>query len=152
VPISDNYFVQSLLQSTKQPVQPPDIGGGNALQWLAKESDGFRATLNGVQLDLDSVPTRGGPRLYLTLTRDRQRAYVEEPANMGLLSEDYESESQRELARLLRELYCAVAVQCSERERLDGTSPIRDALFQRVLFGDTDPADPPMLASRPRSL
>ena len=152
MPISDNYFVQSLLQSTQQSVQPPGSQDVQGLQWLAKESDGFRATLNGVQLDLDSIPTRGGPRLYLTLTRDRQRAYVEEPANMGFPSEDYESESQRELARLLRSLYCAVAAQCSERERLDGTSPIRDALFQRVLFGEPDPVDPPMLAYQPRSL
>ena len=115
MPISDNYFVQSLLQSTRT--------GNPVLEWTAKESEGFRSELNGVQLDLDSVPTRAGPRLYLSLTRDRQRAFVEEPFNTGFFVEDYQSESQREVARLLRELYCAIAEQCAERESMNGASP-----------------------------
>jgi hypothetical protein len=139
VPISDNYFVQSLLQSTRT--------GNPVLEWTAKESEGFRSELNGVQLDLDSVPTRAGPRLYLSLTRDRQRAFVEEPFNTGFFVEDYQSESQREVARLLRELYCAVAEQISERESMSGTSPVREALFRIALFGPTDEVTRPAFQS-----
>jgi hypothetical protein len=128
VPISDTYFIQSLLQST----QP----GPEGLQWASKESEGFRAALNGVQLDLDSIPTRAGPRLYLTLTRDQQRVFIEEPVNTGLIFEGYQSEGQRELAGLMRELFCAVVEQCSEREQRFGANPVREALFRRVLFGE----------------
>ena len=143
VPISDNYFVQALLQGTQ--------ADREALQWSSKESEGFRTTLNGVQLDLDSVPTRGGPRLYLTLSRDEQRVYVEEPVNIGLMFEGYQSESQRELAGLLRELFCAVAEQCAEREQANGASPVREALFRMALFGKNEKDDPiPIPAFQPR--
>jgi hypothetical protein len=140
VPISDSYFVQSLLQSTRS--------GDPPLEWAAKENEGFRAGLNGVQLDLDSVPTRAGPRLYLTLTRDRQRAFVEEPVNTGFFVEDYQSESQREVARLLRELYCAIAEQCNERECMNGASPVREALFRIALFGPAEESARPAFLPR----
>jgi len=142
VPISDTYFVQTLLQATHP--------GPDQLQWASKESEGFRAALNGVQLDLDSVPTRGGPRLYLTLTREQQRVYVEEPPNIGLITEGYKSESQRELAGLLRELFCAVAEQCAERERQSGTSPVREALFRMALFGEISEEILPIPAFQPK--
>jgi len=142
VPISDTYFVHTLLQAT----QP----GQDALQWASKESEGFRTELNGVQLDLDSVPTRGGPRLYLTLTREQQRVYVEEPPNTGFVLEGYQSEAQRELAGLLRELFCAVAEQCAERERLCGTSPVREALFRMALFGEASEELVPIPSFQPK--
>ena len=129
VPISDNYFIQALLQQT--------VAHRNKLEWAAKESEGFRAETNGVQLDLDSVATRGGPRIYLTLTRDDKRAFVEEPVNLGFLTEGYHSEAQRELARLLRELFCAATEQCAEREQLSQGGAAREALFRLALFGDS---------------
>ena len=129
MPISDNYCVQALLQSTQATAR----NGSPTLQWISKESEGFRTAAHGVQLDLDSMPTRGGPRLYLALSRDEDRVYVEEPLNEG-----NQSDADRELARLLRELFCRVAEQCSERARANEASPVRDALFRQALFGERE--------------
>ena len=129
MPITDNYFVQNLLQCTTH-------GGNAALLWTSKESEGFRAALNGVQLDLDSVPTRGGPRIYLTLSCEKQRVYIEEPLNTGVVFEGYDSEGQGDLARLMRELFCAVAEQRAEQDRMAGEGTAREALFRMALFGE----------------
>ena len=141
MPISDSYFVQTVLQQT--------LAHSDRLEWTGKESEGFRAEINGVQLDLDSVATRGGPRIYLTLTRDGRRAFVEEPVNLGLVTEGYHSEAQRELAHLLRELFCAASDQCAEREQRSQGSGVREALFRMALFGEAGEPATPAWQSKP---
>jgi hypothetical protein len=136
VPISESYFVQALLQQT--------LAQHRRIEWTAKESEGFRTEVNGVMLELDSVATRSGPRLYLTLGRDHQRAFVEEPVNLGFFHEQYGTEGEKDLAALLRELFCAAAQQCVEREVHNQQGSEREALFRRALFGNQEeqPARP----------
>jgi hypothetical protein len=131
MPISDAYVVQYLLQGTRP--------GNGQIQWQERDDDGYTATVNGIRLELDSVPARSGARLFLTLTCGREKVGVAEPLNTGIFREKYQDEDQRRLAHLLRDLARAAARQCAARhtESVENASVIREAIFRRLLGAHT---------------
>jgi hypothetical protein len=109
--------------------------------WAAKASEGFRSESHGVVLELDSVATRNGARLYLTMTCGEEKVLVEEPVAMALFGDAYETEVQRDLARLMRELFTSAAGQCAERERslaAAASTITKQEMFRRILFGQPE--------------
>lgn len=129
--VSDSYVVQYLLQTT--------LSSDAASVWEEKES-GYRTTVRAVSVDLDIVPSRVGDRIFLTLSSGNQRAYIAEPLDFGVLNPKYESEDQRYLASLLRELVRAVAQDCASRQPAAGEpgEEQRQEIFRQLLFGEPD--------------
>ncbi len=133
--ISDSYVVQYLLETTL--TQP------QGMRWEQTEG-GFRAEIRGVAVEFDIVPSRTGDRLFLTLSYGGRRTCIAEPLDVGLLNSKYESEDQRNLAGLMRELIRGVARQCADRAA-DPAEPdgrAREVVLRRLLFDESSPGHP----------
>jgi hypothetical protein len=127
MPISDAYVVQYLLQATR--------ASEDSIVWLEKESDGYIANFRGVRLELDSIPSRAGPRLYLSLSCVSERIQIQEPFNRGIFREKYDSEDEQRLAGLMKELTAAAASQCAARRNRtqETVELIRQSIYGRLI-------------------
>ncbi len=134
MPVSDLYLVQYLIQSSQE--------DETSLVWRESEASEFRAELNGVSLSLFSAHSSDGSRICLRLSRTGQRAYIEEPHSVGLISVRYRNEEDRSLAEALRLLAQIASNQCTHRRaaEFDHRESIRESLFQQLLFGGSDSA------------
>jgi hypothetical protein len=134
MPISDTYVVQYLLQIS--------LSDEQQIAWREKESGGYEAIVNGVELELDCLPSRMGSRICISLASLSEKVHIEEPLKMGLFQDKYENEDQRRLVHLLKELSRAVAVQCSARRRRSAAMAevIRQTMYRR-LIGASEPEE-----------
>ena len=127
MPISDSCIVQYLLQETKD--------GGASVLWSENDSEGYTACIRGMRVRLESVPSRAGSRLCLSISHVQDRIHIEEPPNIGVFGKKYGSEEQRRLAELMSELARLVERQCaSRRERLAaGADEVRQTVYRRLI-------------------
>jgi hypothetical protein len=127
MPISDTYVVQYLLQATQ--------GSSDPILWIEKESAGYFARFRGIRLDLESIPNRAGPRLFLSISSVSERIQIHEPLKRGIFQEKYESEDEQRLAGLMKELTAAVAGQCAARRNrtAEKTESIRQSIYGRLI-------------------
>lgn len=126
MPISPSYVVQYLLESSRP--------GNESLGWYEK-ADGFGSRLQGLDLHLESIPNRAGPRVRLTISSLPERVYIWEPPRSGLFPAKYKSEEEERLASLLRDLITVAAQQCSQRENRpqERADRIREAIFRQLI-------------------
>jgi hypothetical protein len=131
MPISDNYVVQYLLQETQ--------ASSESILWTEKESQGYVANFRGIQLDLDSIPSRAGSRLFLSISCVAERIQIHEPLNRGIFAPRYESEDERRLVGLLKELTAAISAQCAARRKrsAEKTEVIRQSIYGRLIGAST---------------
>lgn len=127
--ISESYVIQLLLQDT--------TAAAGALQWREKETDGYVAHSRGVRLDLDNIMSRAGARKQLTCTVGVESVYILEPGRTGIFTEQYASEDDWRLVRLMRDLYAAAARQCAARRNRteQQEAEIRESIFRRLMGG-----------------
>jgi hypothetical protein len=130
--ISDIYVVQHLLTETSATFE--------ALCWRELENGGYAAERNGTSLHLSSSHSRTGSRLFLTVSCGLYKTHIAEPQSTGVLRARYAEPDDERLAALLHELQDAVVAQCTRRERAarESAARIREAIFQRLVFGKAD--------------
>ena len=133
MPISDAYIIQYLLDGTSE--SPVEI------YWCEKDTEqaGYVAQLEGVDLILEPVYSRGGSRLTLRFCHDGEEFSISEPASGGWLGRKFSSEDERHLVRLFRNLIQAVVSQCNiRRQRAEqNQEEIRERISHRMLFGES---------------
>ena len=134
--ISELYVVQHLLQQT--------VAERDGLRWEQKGSGGYVTQLNGVSIHFAQVESNIGSRLYITFKDGVHKSDIAEPINRGIVRTRYESEDQRQLAEEMRALADAISRQCADRElaAIKYRAAHREALFRRLLFGETTTPDP----------
>jgi hypothetical protein len=130
--ISDNFVIQYLLQETRSIDSP--------IQWQETDDDGYIASLNGVHIEFNNIPTRTGSHFCVTFSCALNQCLTEkvqvlEPVKSGVFHPAYDSEDDHHLAELLRELSLAIRRQVYDRKRsrARSESAIREILFQRLL-------------------
>lgn len=143
--ISELYITRHLLQET--------VEESGRLIWRDKDSRGYWAERNGIRIELVSVPSNIGSRVFLTFSEGFHKAHIAEPLDRGLLGSRYDSEDERELAYQMKQLWTAAQEQCVRREiaNRQRSSAIREAIFHRLLFGDRQSAEVEAEEPRPRS-
>lgn len=127
MPISDHYVIQFLLQATRS--------HNELIRWEEKESEGYVAIFNNVRLEIDSVASRTGSRLYVSLSYASKKSFIAEPHNSGVFREKYEDDEQRCLAHRMMELARAVACQCAARNKRNAEPEpaTREAIYKRLI-------------------
>lgn len=140
MPISDTYLVQYLLESTVS-------AGGVA--WRESDSEGYLAECQGVQVKLESIPTRAGARIRLTLSAGADSVDVTEPRRSGFFTHKFANPRDERLAQLLRDLYAAALHQCVARQDRspEVLAGLRETLYRRVV-GTSSTGDSGRLTSR----
>ena len=133
MPISDAYIIQYLLDGTSEtPVE---------IHWCEKEAEqaGYVAQLEGVDVILEPVYSRGGSRLSLRFRHDGEEFSINEPTGGGWLGRKFSSEDERHLVRLFRGLMEAVVSQCNiRRQRAEqNQEEVRERISHRMLFGES---------------
>ena len=125
----DLNLVRHLIQVTEDELEP--------LRWRRRGPGEFRAEINGVKLSLSRMQSKESSLLCLCLSNGAERTRVEEPQNEAPFGTKYRSEEERLLAESLQLLMERVAARCEpKRARAwDLRDSIRDALFNRILFG-----------------
>ena len=136
MPISDAYIIQYLLDGTSEtPVE---------IHWCEKEAEhaGYVAQLEGVDVILEPVYSRGGSRLTLRFRHDGEEFSISEPTGGGWLGSKFSSEDERHMVRLFRGLMKAVISQCKiRRQRAEqNQEEIRERISHRMLFGESQEA------------
>jgi hypothetical protein len=136
VPISDSYIIQYLLDGT--------LAAPAEIHWREKdaESAGYVAQLEGVDVLLEPVYSRGGSRLLLRFCHGGEEFVIREPAGGGWLGRKFSTEDERHLVRLFRSLVKAVVSQCATRRQRaeQNQETIRERISHRVLFGEPQEA------------
>lgn len=129
MPVSELNLVRHLIQATENNLEP--------LSWHRHGPGEFRARLNGVRLSLAHLQSREGSQLCLCLSDGRKHTRIEEPLNDAPSGVRHRGEEDRLLAESLHLLMERVADHCAPKKTRawDFRDSIRDALFQRVLFG-----------------
>ena len=79
MPISDAYVVEYLLQSTRASTRQ--------IVWRERESGGYAASVNGVELELDTMWGRSESLLYVSLSCVAERVLIAEPRNIGVFQD-----------------------------------------------------------------
>jgi|WetSurMetagenome_2_1015567.scaffolds.fasta_scaffold114381_4 hypothetical protein len=127
MPISDSYIIQYLLQETRD--------GGPSVVWREAGSEEYTTSIRDMRIELHSVHSRAGARLYLSIVCARGRIHIEEPPNIGFFRKRYRSESQRYLAEMMEELARSVGRQCDKRRRelSAGAEDIRQTVYRRLI-------------------
>ena len=126
MPISDNYVVQYLLESSRNRAR--------GLAWQERDS-GYATRLHELDVQLENVPNTAGARLCLTISSPPERVYIFEPRRTGVFSMKFENDEQENLARLLHELWQAAAQQCIARQNRspEMNERLRQILFRRLI-------------------
>jgi hypothetical protein len=128
--LSDSYVVRYLLKGTAD--SPPTI------LWTDLPGPGYRALLNGIEIELLFVPARDGGRHFLTFSDGIYRTHVSEPAARGVFRRHFAGNDEEELAELFRDLVRAASRQCTQRTAAGfATSQrIRETILRRLLFNE----------------
>jgi hypothetical protein len=127
--ISDAYTLQFLLEGTL--ASPPRI----VWQDASREGPGLVTQMGGVAVELRETYERSGRRISVRFRYGADVFSLHEPQNQGWIRKRYASESDEQLAKLLSELWCAAAEQCSsERPVEKGPELVRARLYRQLLF------------------
>ena len=128
--ISDMYVTQHLLEETIC----------DSMAWRESESGGYFADRNGVRVEVTVEHSRTGQRIYIAIGDGLYKVHIAEPVSTGVFRPKYNDGDQLRLATVVRELFEAVVAQCARRERMarESADRVRNALFQRLLFGEAD--------------
>jgi hypothetical protein len=132
--ISDAYVVQHLLEATS------DFQPGIVWQESPTQSAGFVARVGDIHLLLEQVHNRAGSRLVLQLRYTLVEFCIVEPLACGRFGQKYSTEEERDLAKLLRSLMRAAALQCRHRRQhaLAHAEEIRERICHHLLFEQPD--------------
>lgn len=126
MPISETYVIQFLVQSS--------LSREQTLQWYEKESEGYIASLHGLQLEIDNIPRRAGALLQLSFSYQMERVHITEPARTSLFTRKYASEEEGLLVRLMHELWTICTRQCAARRSRspEAEQRLREWMFRRL--------------------
>jgi len=127
MPISDNYVVQYLVQNT--------TSGRESLVWRETEAEGYVTSINGIDVEFGSVPSRTGSRAYVIFSAPAGSIQIVEPHNIGFFHPKYANEDEERLVQLMKDLGHAIRDHCFARRKLEAQSSgiIRESLYRRVL-------------------
>ena len=133
--ISESYVVEYLLQGTAS--APPDI----VWQEQDNEASGYRAQIGDVKVELSYASFRGGSRLLLRFHHAQDDVDVHEPEGRGWMGKKHSNEEDRSLARKLRSLMQAAALQCQRRRvwAQENATSVRERVFRHLLFNESSP-------------
>jgi hypothetical protein len=134
VPISDTYIIQYLVDGTRE--------APTAICWDEKpgEQTGYQALVEGVEVILEPLYSRGGSRWILRFRDSAGEFQLCEPASGGWLGRKFSTEDELSLVDLFRELMSAVSSQCAERQlqRERNREQVRERITRQLLFGQPD--------------
>ncbi len=124
--LTEELVIDYLLQLTTD--------AGRSLQWQEIQTGGFRTELNGVEIDLQPIPSRSGNCLYLFLRSDTLSTFIQEHRQPALFGARAEGD---DLTSNMRALHRAVAYQCETRREVEERhrDEIRESVFRQLLFG-----------------
>ncbi len=129
MPLTEELVLEYLVQQTED--------GTESLPWQEMKCGGFRTQLNDVVVELCEIPSRAGTHWCLTLTRELDKVYVQEPQAVSVFGRRYKSESDRVTAERMRELARMAGDQCEARRQRawEQREQIRQNVFRRLMFG-----------------
>ena len=124
--LTEELVIDYLLQLTTD--------AGSSLQWQEIQTGGFRTELNGVEVELQAIPSRSGSCLYLFLRSETFRTFIQEHRQAALFGAHSQTD---DLTSNMRSLHRAVANQCETRRAVEERhrDEIRESVFRQLLFG-----------------
>ena len=129
--ISDIYAVRFLLDGTRS--NPPRV------IWRESEGgeSGMLAQVEGVNILLTEIQARPACITALRFRSEEEQVWLFGPRPTGYLGRRFASESETELAAVLRDLMKAALQQRAKREAylMDHADETLQKFYQRVLFG-----------------
>lgn len=124
--MTEELVIDYLLQLTTD-VEP-------SLEWREIQTGGFTTTLNGVEVELQTNPSRSGSCLYLFLRWENSTTFIQEHRQRALFGTHGQTD---DLKSNMRSLHRAAANQCERRRTLEERhrDQIRESVFRQLLFG-----------------